>query len=67
MPKSETVKISGIFEGNEPEEPELTSRGEIWYKGVLLATLTEGQAVTLHTEGFKVIEDILIKNVSEVD
>lgn len=68
MPKtSETVKISGIFESNEPEEPELTSQGEIWYKGVLLATLTEGQTVVLHTEGFKVIEDIMIKNISEVD
>ena len=49
----------------EPEQPEITipegEHGEIYYKGKLIAVLTEGQTVTLHTEGFKAVEDIVIK------
>lgn len=67
------VSINATFEktgGEEqPEIPETTEgeHGEIWYKGVLLATLTEGQTVILHTEGLKAVEDVVIKNVGEVE
>lgn len=35
---------------------------QIWYNGILLATIEEGQTVILHTNGKKAITDIVIEN-----
>ena len=39
----------------------------IRYNNSTIAIIIEGQTVTLHTEGLKAIEDIVIKNVGEVE
>lgn len=52
----------------EPDTPETTTpHGEIYYKGELVATLVEGETITLHTKDFKFLGDIVIKNVGEAE
>lgn len=50
-----------------PEEPTVTSQGEIYYDGNLVDTLIEGEFIVLHAKDFKFIGDIVIKNVGEVE
>ena len=55
-----TISKDGTVTPNEPEEPSTTEYITITYDGKTIATITEGQTITLHTNGKKAKTDIVI-------